>query len=146
MYRNVSLFFAVSLLAACFESTGSTGLSADVLDAECMGSAYERSALYLDDTAEPADDPVVSAEVVGADILLYLNGITANCCPSPNAEVTLEGSEITVDFVDVTNNEMCDCECISNFTVEIASVDPGAYDITVYYYGSVLGEAAVEVP
>ncbi|MBW2255399.1 MAG: hypothetical protein JRI25_12490 [Deltaproteobacteria bacterium] len=145
MYRNVSLFFVASLLAACFESTGS-GLSADVLDAECLGSAYERSdATYLDDTAEPVDDSSVSAEVDGSDILVYLHAIEANCCPSPAADVTLAGSEITVDFMDVTNDEMCDCECISDFTVQIASVDPGAYGITVLYYGSVLGEVEVEV-
>jgi len=138
------MFFAVSLLAACFEPAGS--LSADVVEAECIGSPYERSALFLDDTAEPEDDPVVTAEVDGSDILVYLNAITANCCPSPAADVAVAGSDITVDFEDVTNNEMCDCECITNFTVEIASVDPGTYDITVNYHGSVLGEVQVEVP
>jgi hypothetical protein len=146
MYRNISLFFAASLLAACFESTG-TGLSADVVDAECLGSAYERSdASYLDDTAEPEEDSSVSAEVQGSDILVYLHAIDANCCPSPDAEVTLDGSDITVDFVDVTNDDVCDCMCVSDFTVQIASVDPGAYDITVLYYGSVLGEVEIEVP
>ncbi|MBW2255897.1 MAG: hypothetical protein JRI25_15040 [Deltaproteobacteria bacterium] len=147
MYRNVSLFFVASLLAACFEPTESTGLSADVVDGECLVSAYDRSdAPYLDDTAEPADDPSVSAEVDGSDILVYLHAIDANCCPSPAADVTLAGSDITVDFVDVTNDDVCDCECISDFTVEIGSVDPGTYDITVLYYGSVLGEVEVYVP
>ena len=146
MYRNASLFFALSLLAACFETTG-TGLSAEVADAQCLGSAYERSEAPTLDTAEPEEDSSVSAEVQGSDILVYLHAIEANCCPTPGADVTLEGSDITVDFVDVTNEmEVCDCECVSDFTVQIPSVDPGTYGITVYYYGSVLGQIEIDVP
>ncbi len=107
---------------------------------ECEGSAYGKSM----DTASP-EPTEVWAEVDGADIVMHLDNLDANCCPSPDADVNISGSDITVLFEDVTDNNPCDCTCITDFTVTIESVDQGSYTVDVQYNSSSIGTVDVEV-
>ena len=137
MTRTASILASFLVLSACGPvNTGESFGGSEVLEpGECEGSPYERA----DSTAS------VWAEVDGSTILVHLDDLTANCCPSPDADITLEDDLFTVDFFDVTDDDMCDCECIMDFTVAIDEVSVGTYDIDVFYYGTLLDELTVMV-
>ena len=107
---------------------------------QCEGNSYDKDL----DTASP--DPMdVWAEADGRDILLHLDNLDANCCPSPDATITFDGTNILVEFEDVTSGEPCDCTCITDFLVTIEDLDAGSYTLEVDYMGGSIGSAEVEI-
>jgi hypothetical protein len=127
---------------ACEEQGGETpnGGAYLVETGECEGNAYAKDM----DTgaAEPME---VRAEADGRDILLYLDNLTANCCPSADATISYDGFDILVEFEDVTTGDPCDCECVMDFVVTMEDFTPGTYSIEVDYRGSIIGAVDVEI-
>ena len=79
-------------------------------------------------------------------IIVHLNEVDANCCPSPAADVDVVGTEVAIDFSSVTTDELCNCMCITDFTVEVGPVESGSYHVSVDYDGAFLGDIGVTVP
>ncbi len=129
------------LTSACAQQGQDEPLQAPVTAGDCEGDAYAKSM----DTGD-ADAMEIWAEADATGIILHLDNLSANCCPSPEAEVVISGSEIDVAFEDVTGEDACLCTCITDFTVEIAADEPGEYAIDVDYHGEYLGSTTVEVP
>ncbi len=88
----------------------------------------------------------MSAEVSGDDVVLHMVDVDANCCPSPGAAVSTEGSVITVDFSDVTSDTSCDCMCVFDFDVTIEGGSAGTWTLDVYDDGLSRGTVEVTVP
>ena len=107
---------------------------------ECEGSAYDK------DMDTGATDPTaIWAEADGRDVILHLDNLDANCCPSADAVITMDGSDILVEFDDVTTEDPCDCICVMDFEITIEDLDPGTYTIEVDYDGGIIGDAEVEI-
>ena len=131
------------LLAGC-------GPSADAgVVGDCQGTPV---ALGLssdsggEDTGWSWDDAAVTAEVDGTTVILHLLGFPGNCCPSPGAEVALDGTDVRVDVDDVTSGTPCRCSCIQDFDVEITGLDAGAWHLEVWYWEELRAELDVTVP
>jgi hypothetical protein len=114
----------------------------DVTAGSCEGSSLEKDRSL--DTGVP-HETAVWAEADGSTIVLHLDDVDANCCPSPGATLTRDGTDLHVDFLDVTDDMACGCMCWTDFTVEILDNDPGTYTVTVDYYDELLGTAEVVV-
>ena len=111
----------------------------------CEGDAYGKD--MSSDPAEPEPvEPDIWAEADGVDIVLHLDDLDANCCPSPGADLVIDGSDIAVSFEDVTSDEACGCMCITDFEVRIPDVGPGDYTLDVDFNGSDLATVEVTVP
>ncbi|MBN1335444.1 MAG: hypothetical protein JXB39_05740 [Deltaproteobacteria bacterium] len=142
MWKVLLLLAACSTLPAddTGPATDDTG-SGDVYGAvtatggDCKGEAF---------AVDPT--PVVWAEVEGRDILLHLDDLTANCCPTPGAEITLAGGTFSVVFDDLAGGGGCFCECVIDFVVRIADVASGTWTLDVAYRGADLGSTEVSVP
>lgn len=146
MTRSTPVLFAILALAcdpATTDDTDPGGTSGDLVATagECEGSPYEKS--LTDDTA--GSETVIWAEADGATIVLHLDDLVANCCPSPGADLARDGFALTVDFHDVTDGTPCDCVCVTDFRVEIPDNEPGSYTLDVLFNGSALGAATVDV-
>ena len=146
MSRRSTLLAAIAMSAtlqtsACAQQGMDEPEQALVTAGECEGDAYAKSM----DTGgvEPME---IWAEADAAGIMLHLDNLAANCCPSPGAQVNVEGFEIVVAFDDVTAADECGCMCITDFTVEIGANQPGEYTIDVDYDGAYLGSTTVELP
>jgi hypothetical protein len=118
--------------------------TADIITGSCEGSAFDKD--MSSDTANPEVDPEVWGEADGDDIVLHLENLDANCCPSAGADIVQDGFSIEVDFQDVTADEACGCMCVMDFEVRIADLGPGSYSVDVDYNGSDLAVVEVEVP
>jgi hypothetical protein len=132
----------IILGVACDEPGGETpnGGAYLVEAGDCEGNAYAK------DMDTGAADPMdIWAEADGRDILLHLDNLTANCCPSADATINYDGFDILVEFEDVTNDEMCDCECVMDFLITMEDLTPGTYSIEVDYRGGIIGDAEVEI-
>jgi hypothetical protein len=136
-----ALAITLALTTGCEQGTESSGFSGYTVDAgECEGTNYDKE--Y--DTAAP--EPMeVSAEVDGQDVLLHLDNLDANCCPSPDAVITLDGFDMLVEFDDVTSGDPCDCMCVTDFLVTIEDLDAGSYSIDVDYNGGIIATVEVEI-
>ncbi len=137
-----ALALSLALTTGCDEGGENPNFGAVAVDAgDCEGSSFDK------DMDTGSTDPVsISAEASGRDVLLYLNNLDANCCPSPDAVVTLDGFDMLVEFDDETNvDESCDCMCVMDFTVTIEDLDPGTYTIEVDHDGAIIGDTEVEV-
>jgi len=135
MPYRVSLLLALLLAGACTRTHVEFG--------ECKNDQAARSS--LDDTGGEEVGATVRAEVTGRHVVVLLEDLLANCCPSPAAEVEVTGSDIRVDFEDVTGTA-CRCMCVMDFRVEIGELDPGTYQIQVHHDGALVGEVEVTVP
>jgi hypothetical protein len=133
--------FAVSFATGCESIVDPEGSDVDITAGECEGSPYGKDM----DTGGPVE-PEVWAEADGADILLHLDDLTANCCPSPGADIAISGSDISVDFHDVTGDEACNCICVMDFQVRIPDPGSGDYTIDVDHNGVDLDVVEVRVP
>jgi hypothetical protein len=142
-----TLLFAVIATFAVTYATGCESIVApgsgvvDITTGECEGSPYEKDM----DTGAPAG-PDVWAEAVGVDIVLHLDDLTANCCPSPGAEISISGTDIHVDFQDVTSDEACNCICVMDFALRIPDPGAGEYTLDVDHNGQDLATVEVSVP
>lgn len=87
----------------------------------------------------------MSAEADGADVLLHLVDVDANCCPSPGATSSIDGSTITVEFQDVTDGDPCDCMCVYDFDVRIADVGSGDWTLDVWVNGESKGSLDLSI-
>lgn len=115
--------------------TGTTGIETG----ECEGSAL-RGAL-------PEAPTEVSAGVdPEGRLVVSLDNLMANCCPSPRGDFTVAGSGVTLAFVDVTDESPCDCTCVTDFVVTSAPFEPGTYTLEVSFNGAALGSVEVTVP
>jgi len=133
---------ALSLASiACEEGNWKPNFGAYAIDyGECEGSAYDKD---MDTgSTEPTE---VWAEADGRDVLLHLDNLNVNCCPSPDAAVTHDGTDILVEFEDVTSDTACDCTCVMDFTITIEDLDAGTYSIEVDHNGSDLDTVEVVV-
>ncbi len=137
---GVAATFALLFASAC----GLAGFRAEVTAGSCEGDAYGKD-MSVDTGLPEGVEPDVWAEADGDDILLHLDDLEANCCPSPGADLTLSGTEIQVDFEDVTADEACSCMCITDFELRIPDVGAGSYTLDVDYNGSDLATVEVEV-
>ncbi len=140
-------FLAVSTLALTLTiagcELGGEGPSSGaftIITGDCEGDGYGKDM----DTGSP-DPTAVWAEADGRDAVLHLDNLLANCCPSADATVTIDGTDILVEFEDVTTEDPCDCMCVTDFLITIEDLDPGAYTIEVDYDGSIIGDAEVEI-
>ncbi len=134
--------------------------------AACSTNGDDSGPAPADDTGSPSDDihgeitttggdcegqafaaptPVVWAETDGRDVLLHLDDLTANCCPTPGAAITHSDTTFTVVFDDLAGGGGCFCECVIDFLVRIADVAPGTWTLDVEYRGAPLGSAEVTV-
>ncbi|MFZ5479383.1 MAG: hypothetical protein ACOZNI_21645 [Myxococcota bacterium] len=139
----------VLLLAACpSESPGKE--SSDPGDlaatAEKVGDCKSSAAKSAEPDSGYVAEFSMSAEVVGDDVVLHMVDVDANCCPSPGAAISTDGSTITVDFSDVTADTACDCNCVFDFDVTIADVPSGTWTLDVYDDGVSRGTLEVTVP
>lgn len=128
------------------EESGSGDLAASAVEVgECQGTPDRRGPSV--DTAGWEPSPSVSATVEGADVVLHLDEIFANCCPSPGASATYgEDGTIDVQFHDVTTEDPCDCMCVFDFDVRLEDVPSGHWTVEVYDDGEYVGQADVDVP
>ena len=127
-------------LLACDPPDGEDGpYVADVLAGDCEGSGMDAFALIAD--APPALEVIAD----GSTVLVTLHNIDANCCPSPDADVTVSPSQIEILFEDVTADDACGCTCITDFDIEVSDVEPGLYSLDVYVNGGFFETAEVEV-
>lgn len=128
------------LVAAC---NPPANLSADITTGECKGTPEAKDRAVTDTATEEPGDPDIWAEWTGTDILVHFDNMTANCCPTPSAEFTTSGHEITVDFVSESDPSMsCDCVCIMDFSVTIGGATPGDWTLYISYDGN--GATATE--
>jgi len=140
---TLALVFALAMTIGCDEQGGENpNFGAFVIDAgEC-----ESSGLGKDMDTGSADPVAVYAEADGRDVILHLDNINANCCPSPDAVITFDGTDMLVEFDDESNvDESCDCTCIMDFTITIEDLDPGSYSIEVDHDGAIIGDTEVEI-
>jgi hypothetical protein len=98
------------------------------------------------DTGWSWDEVTVAVEVDGGTVVLHLLGFPANCCPSPGAEVAVTGSDVRVDFDDVTSDTQCRCSCIQDFDVEVTGLEPGDWQIALWYWEELRAELDVTIP
>jgi hypothetical protein len=84
--------------------------------------------------------------VDGGDVVIAIEDLDANCCPSPGADITITGDVILVDFADVTADEACGCMCVMDFEIRVPAVAPGDYTIDLDYNGQDLTLLEVTVP
>lgn len=129
----------LSLLLAC----GSGGPSADASAGECLGTPDARVAV---DTGGFTPDPTVGARIDGDTLVLEYDQMSANCCPSPAAEVEIEGSTLTVDLRDVVHGDPCDCMCVIDFEVRVDDLDPGDWTVDALFNGARVGTLSVTMP
>lgn len=147
-----SLVVAALLAVGCVshppESTGPwtswPDNDASIEVGECEGSAIRAS---NDDTGGSSFESVVSVVVdpTGA-LVVVMDDMAANCCPSPSATVDIAGADVAITFRDVTSETSCDCMCITDFTVTTAVFPAGAYTVTVDYDEVPYGPFDVTVP
>ena len=119
----------------------------DVSAGECEGDGFEIMAGGAQD-ADAIDAEAASAvdlQVSGTSILLHFEDLVANCCPSPGADIDLDGDLIEIDFYDVTADEACGCTCIIDFDLEVVDVAPGDYTVDVYHEGSYLDSFEITI-
>jgi hypothetical protein len=122
------------------ENIGPATGATSVVAGDCEGNAYEKD---MDTgTVEPFE---LTATADGRDVVLYLDNLEANCCPSPDATYTADGESLLVLFEDVTGADACDCECIMDFEVTLEDVPPADYTLEVEYRGAIIGSAEVTV-
>ena len=133
---------ALLALPACFEgnNTGPAFGAFAIATGECEGSVYGKDM----DTATP-EPTEIWAEADGRDVILHLDNLDANCCPSADATITFTDLDILVEFEDVTSGDPCDCSCIIDFVITIEDLDAGTYSIDVDYHGAIIGSTDVEV-
>ncbi len=133
--------FAICLTTACETGGENPAFGAyHVVTGDCEGDTYAK------DMDTGAADPMeIWAEADGRDLVLHLDNLDANCCPSADAVITFDGTDILVEFDDVTTEDPCDCTCIMDFEITIEDLDAGSYSIEVDYHGSIIGEAEVEI-
>lgn len=137
---------AALVLAACYgEAPPPTGTSEPTLSidiGECEGGGSYRSA-----ATDTASAPSVWAEVLPDDsIAVHLDDERANCCPSPHATLATSGSQVTLEFWDVTGSTGCDCMCITDFTVTTWPFLPGDWFFEVHYDDVEQANLTVTVP
>lgn len=136
-----ALALTLAFTIGCDEGGESPNFGAFTVDAgECEGSDYDKE--Y--DTAAP-EPTEVWAEADGRDALLHLDNLNANCCPSADAVITLDGFDMLVEFDDVTTGDPCECMCITDFLITIEDLDPGTYTIDVDYDGGTIGTVELEI-
>jgi hypothetical protein len=143
----VFLFALPGLLAACDPSA-----DADVVG-DCQGSPVSLdlssdtdSGPDTPDTGWSWDEVTVTAEVDGGTVVLHLLGFPANCCPSPGADVTVTGSDVRVEFDDVTSDTQCKCSCVQDFDVEVTGLESGDWRIALWYWEELRAELDVTIP
>lgn len=144
----------VLLLVACPpEDEPSGDPTASATAGECEGTPAARTApdaLAEDglsqDTAGVEPHPGVSATVgEGVLVLDYLD-MTANCCPSPGADLAFAEATLTVDLWDVTDQDPCDCICVTDFQVRVEDLASGPLTVIARFNSSVIGSMEVEIP
>jgi hypothetical protein len=138
---RVALFVTslATLLAAGCQSMGS---GAEILAGSCEGSPYEKDM----DTGGGEPETTFGASADGDDIVIAIDNLDANCCPSPGADIAISGTDIAVDFHDVTGDEACNCMCVMDFEIRIPDLGPGDYTIDLDYNGEDLDTLEVSVP
>jgi hypothetical protein len=139
--RSAFLF----LLVACSPNHGETGPADDTGGSDLYGEVSTTGG-DCEGEAFAAPVPAVWAETAGSDILLHLDDLTANCCPTPGTTVTLADTTFTVVFDDLAGGGGCWCECVIDFLVTIEDVAAGTWTLDVEYRGAALGSAEVTVP
>lgn len=148
MRARLSLLpLALLSLFACdpeeHESTPTGGLDAD---AQAIGECKSTPDGPTTDTAGYTPTFSMTADVTGSTVVLHLVDVTANCCPSPGASVSTEGSILRVDFQDVTSDTSCDCMCVFDFDVTLTDVPSGTWTVALYDDGEAMGTVDVTVP
>lgn len=120
-------------------------LSASALQVgECQDTPDRRGPSV--DTAGWEPTPTATAAVDGDDVVVHLDEVYANCCPSPGATATYEDGTIVVQFHDVTTEDPCDCMCVFDFDVRLDDVPSGHWTVEVYDDGEYLDTTDVTVP
>ncbi len=130
--------FAALVATGC-EAIGS---GAEVFAGSCEGDSYAKDM----DTGAADLETTFGATADGDDIIITIDNLDANCCPSPGADVTFSGSDIAVDFHDVTGDDACLCMCVTDFEIVIPDVGPGDYTIDLDHDGTDLDILEVTVP
>ena len=138
---------SLAVVIATFAALVATGCEsldpgAEVTAGSCEGSAYDKDM----DTGGAELETTFSAAADGDDIVIQIDNLDANCCPSPGADITIDGVDIAVDFQDVTADEACGCMCVMDFEIVIPGVGPGSYTIDLDYNGQDLDTLEVTVP
>ena len=133
------LAFASTLLAV---GCGVVAPSAEIFTGSCEGSPYAKDF----DTGGVDLETAIWAEADGDDVVLHLDNLDANCCPSAGADIAVDGFSVEVDFEDVTAEDACGCMCVMDFEVRIPELGPGDYSIDVDYNGADLETVEVTVP
>ena len=146
--RTSALLSLAAVVGACATilaaGCGLTVFTADVTAGSCEGDAYGKDMSF--DTGFESPETTFGTTVDGSDIVIEIDDVAANCCPSPGADITTSGTGIHVDFQDVTADEACGCTCVMDFEIRIPDVGPGDYTIDLDYNGEDLTTLEVSVP
>ncbi len=139
----LSLAAVVGTFAALV-ATGCEGVAGDatIEAGSCEGDSYDKDM----DTGFEELETTFGVSVDGSDIVIAIDNIDANCCPSPGADVTFTDMDIRVDFSDVTGDDACLCTCVTDFEIRIPDVEPGDYTIDLDYNGDDLDTLEITVP
>ena len=134
----VVVTFGLAFISGCEGVAGDAIVEAG----SCEGDTVEKDM----DTGFEELETTFGVSVDGADIVIAIDNIDANCCPSPGADVTFSDADIHVDFQDVTGDDGCLCTCTTDFEIRIPDVDPGDYTIDLDYNGDDLDTLEITVP
>lgn len=142
---TLRLFLLLASLTACTvkppgaETTDATATAAAVGDCKSTPDGP------ITDTAGYTPTFSMTAVASGDTVLLHLIDVAANCCPSPGASYTVEGSVLNVVFEDVTEETSCDCMCVFDFDVTLLAVPAGTWTVELHDGGELLGTTSVTV-
>ncbi len=140
MNRSLSFVVLSAFVTGCWQTAADP--DPNVSFSECQADAYGKDM----DTGNDHLSSDISASVDGDDIVITLDDYEANCCPSPGADITIDGSDIHVDFQEITADTACNCMCVIDFQVVIPDVAPGDYTIDFDYDGEDHATLEVTVP
>lgn len=141
--QRVGMLVCVAL-AACSGGTtsptptGSTG-EAEIDFGDCKADATRNAAATSGDTGQ-LPDTTVHGEAVDGHLVVHIDDLRANCCPSPAATFTRSGASVDVELTTVTATSSCDCSCV--FDVSVTSPDEyeaGEWSVDVRVDGALLG-------
>lgn len=128
-------FSMMMILAVLFVACGS---GSNTVTEPTIGKSYRSECLR--DAQGPTDavgeTDSVEIQVFGNSIKVIDHNAVFNCCLKSWLEVYLEGTDIVVVEVEEEDPDMthtCDCECPFELSIDVAGLENGQYDVSVYY-------------
>lgn len=118
---------------------------------ECQGEPGSSSRMPEPAAAVPAEaepteeEPEVLFDAADGLLLIDYLAMDANCCPSPRVDVETTAGSVSVDLVDVSYEDPCDCMCTTDFQVEVMDLEPGTWTVSAHFNGVLLATEVVDL-